>query len=281
MMQGTPDHDGLSGQREGARIAEIPGPPPIVQPPLSLERAKQVRRSYLRWLRLSRLATAAFVVTGAAALLWLLPWLPGGLDTEDYTPELAFTIYLLSGAAVTGILVAAFQELARRYRERIMVWAAVYDEESGLHSRDYLYDRLLLACEQAERLHTVFSVVVLRFRVAGQAPGRTPALTETVMERTADIIYRMTRLGDLVARLSDSELAILATTVDESTRRGLTLRIIAAVTADLGDLLGEGAVFDVVSGGATFGEDGRQAAALLSAARKAAMLAPRGSARAA
>lgn len=281
MMQCTRDHDDLSGQREGARIAETPGAPPIVQPPLSLERAKQVRRSYLRWLRLSRLATAAFVASGAVALLWLLPWLPGGLDTEDYTPQLAFTIYLLSGAAVTGILVVAFQELARRYRERIMVWAAVYDEESGLHSRDYLYDRLLLECEQAERLHTIFSVVVLRFRVAGQAPGRTPALTETVMERTADIIYRMTRLGDLVARLSDSELAILATTADESIRRGLTLRIVAAVTEGLGDLLGEGAVFDVISGGATFGVDGRQSEVLLSAARNAAMLAPRGSARAA
>lgn len=281
MLESTRDRDDFSGQIEEPRTGESPGPPPIGQPALSLERAKQVRRSYLRWRRLSRLATVAFVVTGAAALVWLLPWLPGGLDTEDYTAKVAFTIYLLSGAAVTGILVAAFQGLARRYRERIMVWAAVYDEESGLHSRDYLYDRLLLECEQAERLHTVFSVVVLRFRVAGQAPGRTPALTETVMERTADVIYHMTRLGDLVARLSDSELAILATTADEDIRRGLTLRIVAAVTEDLGDLLGEGAVFDVVSGGATFGEDGRHAETLLSAARNAAMLAPRGSARAA
>ncbi len=47
--------------------------------------------------RSSRLVPTAFIVLGAAFLLLLLPSLATELDTSDYTPEPAFTLYLLGG----------------------------------------------------------------------------------------------------------------------------------------------------------------------------------------
>lgn len=280
MMQNTPDHSRSALGHEEARLTQPQESEQIAESLVQPGGAKQLRRSYLRWLRLSRLALAAFMMIQVAALLWLLPWLPGGLDASDYTPELAFTIYLLSGAAFAGILVAASREVARRYGERIMVWAAVYDEESGLHSREYLYDRVALECEQAARSNTVFSVLAVQFRMDGDAPGPAPAIPDSAMELAANIIAGITRPGDLVARLSGHELAILARTVDERRRNELSLRITKAVTDDLGAVLGKATAVDVVAGGATFGRDGRQAEELVSVARNAANLCPRVSLRA-
>ena len=278
-MRYQSDHNGSTLKNEGARITEPQESERFAASPVQPGRAKQLRRSYLRWLRLSRLALAAFVVIQVAAFFWLLPWLPGGLDTADYTPELALTIYLLSGAAFAGVLVAASREVARRYGERIVAWAAVYDEESGLHSREYLYDRVALECEQAARNNTVFSVLAVRFRVDDDAPGRAPAIPDSAMELAADIIDGIVRPGDLVARLSDHELAILARTVDESSRNELALRITKAATEDLGAVLGKATAVEVVAGGATFGADGYQAEELISVARNAAKLCPSGSLR--
>src|SRR3990172_13214301 len=123
--------------------------PPETLPPERLRAASTVTRSYYRWLHLRRLAFAAFVILGIFLLLWLVPWLPSGLDTDDYTPEMAFTVYLLAGVALMALLALGFQELARRNRERLMLWSTVYDEGTGPHNRTYLYDRLSLECERA------------------------------------------------------------------------------------------------------------------------------------
>ena len=149
--------------------------------------------------------------------------------------------------------------------------------ESGLHSREYLCDLVAMECEQAERNHTVFSVIVMRFRVAGQSTGRAPSFPAAALPLVTEIIGGIIRLGDLVVRLSDNELAILARTVDERSRNDLSLRITTAVTDDLAALLRKATAVDVVAGGATFGSDGRQAEELVSVIRNAAKLSPRGS----
>lgn len=242
-------------------------------PPERLHRARRAHRGYYRWLRLSRMALAAFIVTGAVFLIWILPWLPGGLDIEDYTPELAFTVYLLGGAAIAGMLALAFRELARRDRESLMVWATVYDEATGLHNRAYLYDRLSLECERAERAGGVFSIIVLQIRIGGSASGSPPTLSHAALQQVAEQIDRLIHRTDLVAHLSDSELAILAIGVEREHRRLLLDRLRAAVDAELPRFLDRPAVVDVKGGAVTYGVDGNDAGTLVQAARTAAILA--------
>ncbi len=240
-----------------------------------LEQVRAAHRGYFRWLRLSRLALAAFALMAALFLLWALPWLPKGLDAGDYTPELGLTTYLVTGVAVTAVLALVFQELARRNRESLLLWGTVYDEATGLHNRAYLYDRLSLECERAELSGGVFSAVVLQIRLDSPTSGSTPALPRAALREVGELLDGLTHASDLVALLSGSELAVLAMGADRNERGTLQERLRGAVAAGLPRLLPRPALVAVRSGSATFGEDGKDPDTLIQAARAAAMLAPR------
>lgn len=240
-----------------------------------LQRARAAHRGYFRWLRLSRLAQAAFIVFAAFFFLWALPWLPRGLDTDDYTPELALTVYLVVGVAAAAIFASVFQELARRHRERLVLLGEFFDETTGLHSRTYLNDRLALECERAKRGGAVFSLLVLKFQFSGSIARRTSALSRAALQELAQLIDSRTHPSDLVARLSGAELAVLATGVDRTSREELVDRLRGELEAALPRLLSGSATAAVKWGAATFGEDGTSPDALVQAARTDSILAVR------
>lgn len=192
-------------------------------------------------------------------ILWAIPWLPAGLETNDYTPELAFTTYLLLGVALTAAAAMTLQELVRRHREGMLAWGSVYDETTPLRNRAYLYDRLSLECERADHNTGVFSVLVLRVGVGVPALGNV-----------AELVERVTHRSDVVAPLSGSELAILSVDVGEKERGVLLERLQGAVAAELRRLPGEPAIKDVRGGAATYGVDGTDPNALVQVARSAA-----------
>lgn len=240
-----------------------------------LSRAKAAQRGYYRWLRLSRLALGAFVLAALFVIGWLVPWLPGGLDADDYTAQTAFTVYLLGGATVIGILALSFRELARRDRQSLLVWASVYDEATGLHNRTYLFDRLALECERAERSQRTFTLLVIKVRVAGLGGDARPAIPTAVHEKIADRINNMTHSTDVVALLSAGELALLAFGVSREHRHGLQDRLRAAVESELPHHLEGSAIVDVKIGVATFGVDGSDPSTLVQTARTGALLSVR------
>ena len=242
--------------------------------PAELHSARPAFQVYYRWLRLSRLAMAAFFAMAAATFLWLVPWLPIGLEASDYSPELAFTVYLLGGLITTGILALAVREFVRRQREGLLAWTSVYDEATGLHSREYLYDRLSLECERAERIDSVFSVLVIQVRFGESASDQVPAPSGISLRRVAEVVNRARRPTDLVGFLSDREIAILATGVNKEDRPSLQTRLASALATELTRALHKQATVELVSGGATYGLDGRTAPTLIQAARAEAALAP-------
>ena len=229
--------------------------------------------TYHRWMRLKRLALVAFFVMAAAFLIWTVPWLPSGLETDDYTSELGFTAYLLGSVAISAVLSLLFEELTRRQRERLMVWDAVYDEGTGLHSRTYLYDRLSLECERAKRTGSTFSVFVLQMHIGGSAAEPSPKLSNAALRKMMALINSVTHRTDLVALLSGSALAVVAVGVDRAARSDLVERLQATVEAELPRRLDKPAPAYVRSGAATYGEDGKDASALVRAAQAAARLA--------
>lgn len=231
----------------------------------SRDGAARVYRAYHRWLRLKRFALVAFLSMAAAFLFWAIPWLPSGLDTSDYTPELAFTTYLLGGIAITAVAAMGCQELARRNREGILAWGSVYDEATGLHNRDYLYDRIALECERAKRNEGVFSIVVFRVQADDPSPG---------LMTVAELIEGVTHRFDVIALLSDSELAVLSIGVGEEHRRRFVDRIVGTVTTKLSDASARPGAVDLRAGAATYGADGDDTDTLVQAARAATRRAP-------
>ena len=242
--------------------------PVKVQSPDRLRRASEMHQSYFRWLRVSRLAMAAFSVLVVLFFLWTLPWLPSGLDANDYTPEVALTIYLLGGVTLVGASTLALREFTRRKRERLIAWSSLYDEATGLHNRAYLYDRLSLECERAERMGGVFSVFVLQIR----SSTSKPILSNAALRRLAEMINGCTSPTDLVALLSGSELAIIAIGVGQEARIVLLETLQAVVAGELARHLGAATTVNVIGGTATYGVHGREPAALVQAARTAAAM---------
>ena len=236
--------------------------------------AKKIHRSYYQWLRLSRLALAAFFVMAGFFFFWAIPWMPSGLDADDYTPELAFTVYLLAGMSITGILALGSRELVRRKREGLIAWSAVYDEATGLHNRTFLYDRLSLECERAERSGGVFYVIILQIRLVRPTLGPPPTLSNAMLQQVAELINRLTRRSDLVALLSGSELAILAFELGRENQDDLLERLRNAVATELTRLLDGSAMVNVAGGVATYGTQGKEPGALIHVARVAAAIGP-------
>ncbi len=236
--------------------------------------ANEIHRSYYQWLRLSRLALAAFFAIAGVFFFWILPWMPIGLDADDYTPELAFTVYLLAGMGITGILALGARELVRRKRQGLIAWSAVYDEATGLHNRTFLYDRLSLECERAEHSGGLFYVIILQIRLYRPTLGPLPTLSNAMLQQVAELINRLTRRSDLVALLSGSELAILAFELGGESQHDLLERLRNAVATELSGLLDESAMVNVAGGVATYGTQGTEPGALIHAARVAAAFGP-------
>ncbi|MEX1255093.1 MAG: diguanylate cyclase [Dehalococcoidia bacterium] len=256
-----------SGQTSrGAPQAETPLPERVRE-------TSKIYRSYYRWLRLSRLFMGVFLLLAAAIGFWLIPWIPSGMDPKDYTPAVSFTIYLLSAVGFMGIATLALRERAWRQRETLVAWSAVYDEATGLHHRTYLYDRLSLECERAERTSTTFSVLLLHIRLTARRAGPAPSLSTTALQQIAEIVNPLTHLGDLVALLSGSELVVVTNQADRAERDGLLDRLRTAVTVELPGLAGGAAIVGVAGGVGTYGVDGKDAESLIKAARAAAALA--------
>lgn len=236
------------------------------------QHARHVHRGYYRWLRLSRLALGAFIFIGGVFLAWVVPWLPSGLEADDYTPRLAFTVYLMGGAALAGLLALVLRELALRSRERLMVWSTVYDEETGLHNRAYLFDWLALECDRARQTDGTFTIAIFQMRIGG---GGGPVLSVSIegLKHVADVIDPMVQPAGLVALLSDSELAVVIVGVGRNERRARVEALRRAVAHELARLLNSELPLDVKAGTATYGVDGEDSASLVQAARASALLA--------
>lgn len=241
--------------------------------PEGVRQARAAYRSYYRWLRASRLMMAACLTLAALFLLWILPWLPTGINTADYLSVVAFTIYLLVAFSITAVTALIVRERAGRKRQSLMVWSAVYDEATGLHNRTYLFDRLSLECDRAERMGGVFSLLVLRIRLGEVGSGPSPIDFNAALHRMADSISQISRPTDLTALLSSSELAVLAVGVDREKRAALLERIRATVAADFSRFLHRPAGVGVIGGAATYAVEGTEGADLIRAARAAATLA--------
>jgi GGDEF domain-containing protein len=229
---------------------------------LRARQARSIHRSYYAWLRLSRLAMAGFAITAVLFFLWAIPWLPSGMSTSDYTPEMAFTMYLIGGTALLGLTGLAFNHLAHRRQATLMAWSAVYDQKTGLYNRAYLYNLLSLECDRSLESKSAFSLLVFQFHGGS-------SVTPDSLRSLAEVIRRTIRSTDVVALLSDSELAVLALDLRKKQRTALIAKLDKLILGSLPKFTGSKDV-QVLTGAATYGADGEEPGAIIQAARSSA-----------
>ena len=209
----------------------------------------------------------AFWVATAYFLFWAIPWfravpwLPGGLSTEDYTEQVSLTLVLGGLCVVLGVGTLIFREHLRRTREGLLAWTAVYDETTGLYNRRYFFDRLSLECERARRQGATFSFVLMRVEHS-TGHGRGPSAG--ALRRLGAVLTRTMRSNDLVALLGGNELAVVAMGVPRKLAPQVVERLNRALE---GSLVDSGERLSLRLGVATYGARCRDPGTLLRSAR--------------
>jgi diguanylate cyclase (GGDEF)-like protein len=231
--------------------------------PEAVQGAVGTHRRYRSLLHRSRLLGTAFWVAMAYFLFWsipwfrAIPWLPGGLTTEDYTERVSLTLILAAFCGVLGVGTLILRDHLLRTREALLAWTAVYDEVTGLYNRQYFFDRLSLECERARRQGTTFSLFLMRFEPStGQ--GRGPG--SNALRHLGAVLTETMRSNDLVALLGGNELAVVAMGVPRKDAPLVVQRLEAALEGSLAGL-------NLRMGVATYSARTRNAGTLLRFAR--------------
>ena len=210
----------------------------------------------------------AFWVATAYFLFWAIPWfravpwLPGGLSTEDYTEQVSLALVLGGLCVILGVGTLIFREHLRRTREALLAWTAVYDETTGLYNRRYFFDRLSLECERARRQGTTFSLILMRFE---HSPGHGRGPSAGALRRLGAVLTRTARSNDLVALLGGNELAVAAMGVPRKVAPQVVDRLKNALE---GALVDTGDRLSLRLGVASYGTRCRDPGMLLRSARR-------------
>ncbi|MGA2285875.1 MAG: diguanylate cyclase [Dehalococcoidia bacterium] len=167
-------------------------------------------RSYFRVSRWSRLARVGFWICFAILVLWALPVFPWGMSLADYSPKVLLALFLLGVCpAVAGVYLVAASSAAR-HREALAAWSSIYDEATGLRNREFFLERLELQCHLGKDL-AEYRVGVILVAIEEQSEdGRKHAADDEVFRRFGGHLLHQMRSSDLVAAISGSEMAILA-----------------------------------------------------------------------
>ena len=232
-----------------------------------------IYKSYFRTVFLSRLALLAFWACFSYFVVWAIPWVPGGLNTEDYSLELIATLVIAGSAMLLGLIAVTLRSSARHKREALVAWAAVYDETTGLYNRRYFFERLSLECERSQRHDIPFSLVLLEMQYPQcKQDRRAVRANRDALRPAAELVKSLTRTTDVVALISEREFAVLLVGARRDMAIQLAGRLREAVNARLPAILSvtDPCVWPTIEVGVgAYGEDGSTLESLLDAARLA------------
>lgn len=220
-----------------------------------------IYRSYFRALKWSRLAMACFALLAALFVLWAIPWVPGGMSTEDYNEEVVLTFYLLGASIAAASVAVTFRILAAKRRAALMAWVAVYDEATGLYNRRYFMERVALECQRAALQDAAFSILLFAVVPSRAGEEGSARVTAEAMRMAGDRLALETRPTDLVGMAGPAELVVFAEGATRQAAWRVAQRLGESVTRRIDPGL------EVLVGAAQFGSRLSDPDELLQAAR--------------
>ena len=222
-------------------------------------RSSDLLRSYRRSLFWSRLMYAAFFTVFAGALLWAMPWLPYGLEKQDYHPRTAFLLILLSAAWLTALGAVYLRGRSRRVEQTLLTWTTVQQGLSDRRRREYFYDRIVIECERAKMRRGEFTVVALRIE-----PNGDEVFEGRKLELALGALEPLIRDYDCLAALGPHEIGVLAPRITGDDAEAFAESLCTLVREALA---GQDAEADVHAGWAVFGAVAPDAGELVGLAR--------------
>lgn len=229
----------------------------------------RVHSSYRRAARWSRVATAAFWIIFALFLFWSIPVFPWGMSREDYSPQVLLGLFFLGCCpGVTAIALLA-RSIAAQRREALVAWSSIYDRTTGLRNREFFLERLQLQCDLArDREEYRLGLILLSIDETPPDGGKPQPADDELFRRIGAYIARQLRPNDLLAAISNTEMAILVSDGSEAAMSAVASRIGHSLEVRIGGLAGDAAGRVTIEMGlASLETDGLRPETLLESAR--------------
>jgi hypothetical protein len=219
-------------------------------------RSSKLIYDYQRTRLLRNVMLVAFGMLFAATLLWVLPWVPWGLTSDDYPEDAGVAVALAFAAWIMGFGAVYLRDQSNRYEQTLVTWSSVHDELGDLRRREYFYERAIIECMRSERTGVSFGVFAVRF---GQGETVNSAETATALEALAGLI----RQTDTLAALGPQEVGVLGAGMGSREAPGFAYRL----KSTLERATGAGDSDQVSVGWAIWAVDGMDAGELVGLAR--------------
>ncbi len=226
-------------------------------------------RSYFRVSKLSRMARFAFWLCVIVFVLWAVPVFPWGMSLADYSPRVLLSLFLLGICPAVAIVYLLAAGSAARHREALAAWSSIYDEATGLRNREFFLERLELQCQLGKDLAEYrVGVILVTVEERPAAGGKSRIPDDEVFRRFGGHLLNQMRPSDVVAAISGSEMAILASAGSTQALSSIVSRLRRSLEARASAIGGESAERLLIRlGYASLSSSDPEPEALLEAAR--------------
>jgi hypothetical protein len=168
--------------------------------------ARVIERRLMGAAQRLRLNALAAVVALFTTVVWLTPWLPGGMRAHDYAAPITIALGLvaLTGATGSTLAFALAPILAREPKSELL--AVLKGEDPQVRRRQRFLARLTFQCNAAlERRADWFGLLVVRSAgIRGGARGHDAAVA-----RACAVIRSKVRTFDVIGDSEDGEVWVL------------------------------------------------------------------------
>jgi len=219
-------------------------------------RSSTLIHAYQRTRFLRNVMMVAFTFLFVGTLLWVVPWVPWGLTSENYDSGAGVTVALAFGAWIAGFGAVYLRDQSNRYEQTLVTWSSVRDELGDLRRREYFYERAVIECMRSDRTGISFGVFAVRF---GSGESVNSAETATALEALAGLI----RQTDSLAALGPQEVGVIGAGMGNREAPAFAYRLKGTLEMATGASDGD----QVSVGWSIWGTDGIDAGALVGLAR--------------
>ena len=216
--------------------------------------AREIVTAYKRSLIWSRATLVLFFLFYVTTLAYTIPWLPYGLDVEDYDSKTSGLVVLLLSASITAFGSVYLRESRKRLEQTFRTWETMHEGLGEMRGREYFYDRIVIECERASSDRTQFTVTVLR--ITDEAAFGERYMRDALKELSSAIGE-----SDCLSTISPREIGVLAPSLSSAGAAAFSTRL-AAIAASV--LPNDGAIR---VGHVVYGVDAKDAAELVAIAR--------------
>jgi hypothetical protein len=220
-------------------------------------RSSNLLDAYRRARFFRKAMLAVFVLIFACTIAYAIPWIPGGLEKDDYNQRTLILMAMVMAAATTAFGSIYMRDTSKRIEQTIDTWTSVHQGLGDLRRREYFYERTVHECDLAAGRRSEFTVVALRLREPGVEGPDDKRIFEGL-----EALEPLVKEQDCLAVLGPHEIGVLAPRIKSNDAELFAEQLRNCIVASTQRSL------EVHAGFAVYGVDATEAGSLVGIARQ-------------